>query len=114
VIVAILILVSGFRVTKDAFHILMEGAPEQIDPEKLKETLKAIPMVKEVHDLHIWTITSGYPVLSCHITMFEDGVHDEVLSRVQKVLHDDFEIEHSTIQVEKEGIGCPSPHGTCN
>ncbi|OIK16369.1 cation transporter [Bacillus sp. MUM 116] len=114
VIVAILIIFSGFRVTKDSFHILMEGAPEQIDMKKVKAALAGIPMVEEVHDLHIWTITSGYPILSCHITIHDDGVHDEILSYSQKILHDQFEIEHSTIQIEKAAIGCPSPHGTCN
>jgi cobalt-zinc-cadmium efflux system protein len=114
VIVAVLILISGSRITKDSFHILMEGAPSQIDMNRVKEALSNIPMVKEVHDLHIWTITSGYPVLSCHITILDDGTHDEILSQSQGILHDEFHIEHSTIQVEKETNGCPSPHGTCN
>jgi cobalt-zinc-cadmium efflux system protein len=114
VIVSALILISAFRVTKDSFHILMEGAPEQIDGEQVKKVLGKIPMVKEVHDLHIWTITSGYPILSCHLTIADQGVHDEVLSCAQKILHDEFAIEHSTIQVERAANGCPSPHGTCN
>lgn len=114
VIVAVLILISGYRVTKDSFHILMEGAPTQIDTEKVKKALSSVPLVKEVHDLHIWTITSGYPVLSCHITIFDDGIHDDILKQSQKILHDEFHIEHSTIQVEKAANGCPSPHGTCN
>ena len=75
VIVAVLIIISGFRVTKDSFHILMEGAPTQIDIQQVKEALSKIPLVKEVHDLHIWTITSGYPVLSCHITILDDSHH---------------------------------------
>jgi cobalt-zinc-cadmium efflux system protein len=114
VIVSALILISAFRVTKESFHILMEGAPEQIDGEQVKKVLGKIPMVKEVHDLHIWTITSGYPILSCHLTIADHGVHDEVLSCAQKILHDEFAIEHSTIQVERAANGCPSPHGTCN
>lgn len=114
VIVSALILISAFRVTKESFHILMEGAPEQIDGEQVKKVLGKIPMVKEVHDLHIWTITSGYPVLSCHLTIADYGIHDEVLSCAQKILHDEFAIEHSTIQVERAANGCPSPHGTCN
>ncbi|CRK81441.1 cation diffusion facilitator family transporter [Neobacillus massiliamazoniensis] len=114
VIVSALILISAFRVTKESFHILMEGAPEQIDGEQVKKVLGRIPMVKEVHDLHIWTITSGYPILSCHLTIADHGVHDEVLSCAQKILHDEFAIEHSTIQVERAANGCPSPHGTCN
>ncbi|WML30077.1 cation diffusion facilitator family transporter [Neobacillus sp. OS1-32] len=114
VIVAGLILVSGGRVTKDSFHILMEGSPTEIDANEVKAALGQIPLVREVHDLHIWTITSGYPVLSCHITIADEGVHDEILAQSQKILHDHFDIEHSTVQIEKETNGCPSPHGTCN
>jgi cobalt-zinc-cadmium efflux system protein len=114
VIVAFLITVSGWRVLKESFQILMEGAPEQLDLKGVKDALCKIPMVIEVHDLHIWTISSGYPVLSCHITIQDEGVHDTVLLESQKILHDQFEIEHSTIQVEKSAHGCPSPHGTCN
>ncbi|MED3622864.1 cation diffusion facilitator family transporter [Neobacillus thermocopriae] len=114
IIVAVLILISGYRVTKDSFHVLMEGAPTQIDMNQVKAALGRIPFVKEVHDLHIWTITSGYPVLSCHITIADEAQHDEILAQSQKILHDEFHIDHSTIQVEKETRGCPSPHGTCN
>lgn len=114
VIVGVLISISGWRVMKESFHVLMEGAPVQIDMKQVRTALCGLPMVKEVHDLHVWTITSGYPVLSCHITIFDDGIHDDVLAQSQKVLHDQFDIDHSTIQVEKAANGCPSPHGTCN
>lgn len=113
VIVAVLIIISGWRVTKDSFHVLMEGTPEQVEIEKVKTALADLPGVCDVHDLHVWTITSGYPVLSCHLVI-SDGDHDEVLHDAQKLLHDDFSIEHSTIQVESKESGCPSPHGTCN
>lgn len=114
VIVGILVAISGSRVIKESFHVLMEGAPAQMDLQQVKEALCEVPNVMEVHDLHVWTITSGYPVLSCHLTILDDGITDAVLLQSQKVLHDQFDIEHSTIQVEKEGSGCPSPHGTCN
>jgi cobalt-zinc-cadmium efflux system protein len=114
VIVGVLIMISGWRVIKESYQVLMEGAPKQIDMLQVKEALCNLPMVKEVHDLHVWTITSGYPVLSCHITITDHGIHDEILLQSQKILHDEFDIEHSTIQVEKAANGCPSPHGTCN
>jgi cobalt-zinc-cadmium efflux system protein len=114
VIVAALVLVSGYRVTLDSFHVLMEGAPAQLDLEKMKAALLKIPAVCDLHDLHVWTITSGYPVLSCHIAISEDGNHDDILKKAQKLLHDDFGIEHSTIQVERAEKGCPNPHGSCN
>jgi cobalt-zinc-cadmium efflux system protein len=114
VIVAGLVLVSGWRVTKDSFHILMEGAPQELDSDKVKVALLNIPSVNELHDLHVWTITSGYPVLSCHLAISEAGNHDDVLKSAQKLLHDTFGIEHSTIQVERAENGCPNPHGSCN
>jgi cobalt-zinc-cadmium efflux system protein len=114
VIVGVLIMISGWRVIKESYQVLMEGAPKQIDMLQVKEALCNLPMVKEVHDLHVWTITSGYPILSCHITITDHGIHDEILLQSQKILHDEFDIEHSTIQVEKAANGCPSPHGTCN
>ncbi len=114
VIVAFLIIVSGFRVTKDSFHILMEGAPTNIESEKVKSSLMTIPCVNDVHDLHVWSITSGMPMLTCHISISDDVSHDSVLSKAQSLLHDEFGIDHSTIQVEQEAIGCASPHGTCN
>lgn len=113
-IVAVLIIISGWRVTKDSFHILMEGAPAQIKLEDVKGALGKIAGVTEVHDLHIWSITSGIPMLSCHIAISEDSVHDQILEQAQGILHDNFGIEHSTIQVERNVLGCPNPHQGCN
>jgi len=113
VIVAVLIVISGMRVTKASFHILMEGAPAQIQLEEVKASLGKITNVKEVHDLHIWSITSGMPMLSCHIAITGADVHDTVLREAQVLLHDDFGIEHSTIQVENNEEGCPNHH-SCN
>lgn len=114
VIVAILILISGWRVMKESFHILMEGTPANLEMEKVKSALLKIPAVTEVHDMHIWSITSGMPMLSCHMVIEGEAVHDTILHRAQTILHDDFEIEHSTIQIEKIEHGCPNHHGSCN
>ncbi|MED3689684.1 cation diffusion facilitator family transporter [Peribacillus butanolivorans] len=114
VVVAILIIISGIRVVRDSFHILMEGTPYQVDMEEVKTSLKELPNVSDVHDLHIWTITSGFLTMSCHVVIDENGNHDTVLAEVQKLLHDQFGIEHSTIQVERQEVGCPNPHETCN
>lgn len=114
IVVAVLIIVSGWRVTKDSVHVLMEGTPNQIDINKVKKALCKLPGVQEVHDLHLWTITSAYPVLSCHLVISHEGEHDNVLHSAQSILHEEFSIDHSTIQVERQENGCPSPHGCCN
>ncbi|WP_071459033.1 cation diffusion facilitator family transporter [Bacillus massilinigeriensis] len=114
VIVAALVLMSGWRVTKDSYHILMEGVPEALHPDEIKPALMEMPYVKDVHDLHVWSITSGVPMLSCHITISAYGEHDVILNEAQTLLHDKFGLDHCTIQVEREELGCPSHHGTCN
>jgi cobalt-zinc-cadmium efflux system protein len=114
VIVAILILISGYRVTRDSLHILMEGAPHHLETEKIKNALMTIPSVKNVHDFHLWSITSGMPMFTCHISISENGCHQSVLQQAQSMLHDEFGIEHCTIQVEQAAHGCASPHGSCN
>ena len=113
IVVAILIIISGWRVTKDSFHILMEGTPLNIDVSKVKETIMNIPDVKEVHDLHVWSITSDFPALSCHVVREPSADYQDVLQRVKKVLHDEFEIHHTTIQVDDEAVGCQD-EGHCN
>ncbi|WP_108670604.1 cation diffusion facilitator family transporter [Peribacillus acanthi] len=114
VIVAILVLISGWRVTKESIHVLMEGTPRQLDLDKIKESLLKISGVEDVHDLHTWSITSDFIMLSCHMSISDRNGHDEVLHKAQDILHDSYHIEHSTIQIEHIERGCPSYHGTCN
>ncbi|WP_174730424.1 cation diffusion facilitator family transporter [Mesobacillus harenae] len=113
-IVAVLIIISGWRVLKDSFHVLMEGTPTDVNVDKIKLALKRIRHIEDIHDLHIWSITSGIPMLSCHLSISEYGNHDEILHEAQAILHDIFGIDHSTIQVETSEHGCPNYHGTCN
>jgi cobalt-zinc-cadmium efflux system protein len=112
--VAILIIISGWRVTKESFHVLMEGTPEQIKLEEIRAALMNIPNVSDVHDVHVWSITSGMFMLSGHITVEGDSMHDQVLHQAQALLHEKFSIDHSTLQVEGADSGCPCAHGPCN
>jgi cobalt-zinc-cadmium efflux system protein len=106
IIVALLIIISGFRVTKESFHILMEGSPSHINVAKVKVALMEIPEVKDVHDLHVWSITSDFPALSCHIVKEHDAKYQTVLTNAKKILQDQFHIEHTTIQIDEAAIGC--------
>ncbi|MEC1588711.1 cation diffusion facilitator family transporter [Bacillus sonorensis] len=103
IIAALLVLVSGFRVTKESVHILMEGKPEHIDTDTLKKGILSIPSVKDIHDLHIWSITSDFPSLSCHVVVSEDGDRDRILQQVSEYLRKEFRLEHVTVQIEGEG-----------
>ncbi|MFN2744173.1 MULTISPECIES: cation diffusion facilitator family transporter [Bacillus] len=111
VLVAILVLVSGWRITKDAVHVLMEGKPKHIDMELLRKGVLSIPSVKDVHDLHIWSITSDFPSLSCHVTVADNSDRDRILQQVSEYLRKEFNLKHVTIQIEGEKH---SHHDSCN
>ncbi|MGD6848245.1 cation diffusion facilitator family transporter [Rossellomorea aquimaris] len=104
VMVAILIVISGWRVTKDSIHILMEGTPKGIDMEDVKNSLAAAPGVIEVHDLHVWCITSGFTALSCHVVVGNEVNRDTILLRLSAYLEEEIGIHHSTIQVEGKSV----------
>lgn len=106
IIVALLILVSGWRVTKDAVHVLMEGTPAHISLSEVKTSLESIPSILDVHDLHVWSITSGYIALSCHIIVTEASDYQTVLETASQKLKQDFQINHTTIQIEEDVKGC--------
>jgi len=104
VVVAILILKSAWGVLTHSIHILMEGTPITIDQKEVKATLEEIEGVIDVHDLHIWTITSGIDSLTCHILIKDDHDSQEILQHSIDKIRDKFKIEHTTIQIEKSSI----------
>ncbi|OMF21657.1 cation transporter [Paenibacillus sp. FSL H8-0548] len=107
VIVALLILKSAWGMIQSTVHILMEGTPSHVDAKQVEKTLRQIAGVNDVHDLHIWTITSGLDSLSCHLTV-EDHIDCQiVLQEAIKVISADFHIEHTTIQIEKSQLKHP-------
>lgn len=104
ILVSILVIVSGWRVTRDTLHILMEGKPRNVDIEEIRSSLSGIQSVQNVHDLHVWTVTSDFPTLTCHITVERGTNTQRVLGEATKRIREQFHIEHVTIQVE-EGMG---------
>ena len=81
-------------------NILLEGTPVGLDVPKLEQALKSVPGVIDVHDLHVWTITSGVDAMSGHL-LVEDGTDEQVvLLEARTRLHEQFEIDHTTIQIE--------------
>ncbi len=104
VVVAILILKSAWGVLTHSIHILMEGTPITISQKEVKAALEEINGVIDVHDLHIWTITSGMDSLTCHILIKDDHDSQEILQQAIDKIRDKFKIEHTTIQIEKSAI----------
>ncbi|HJV47194.1 MAG TPA: cation diffusion facilitator family transporter [Bacillota bacterium] len=104
VLVALLILKSAWGVIKHTLHILMEGTPITINQDEVKTVLEKIEGVLNVHDLHIWTITSGLDSLSCHILIQDDMDSQEILQQAIHRIEEKFKIMHTTIQVEKSEL----------
>jgi cobalt-zinc-cadmium efflux system protein len=112
VLVTLIILRGAWNVIRSAVHILMEGTPETIDAGKVRESLLAIDGVIDLHDLHIWTITSGLNALSCHLRI-RDGQNEQlVLQEAIRRIEDGFRIRHATVQIEKSG--CRHAEPGCN
>ncbi|UOR11153.1 cation diffusion facilitator family transporter [Halobacillus amylolyticus] len=102
VIVAILVLISGWRVAQDAVHVLMEGTPKNVNIKDITNTIEAIPGILGIHDLHVWSITSGQNALSCHAVVTENLTIQEcqeLLRNVEDQLQNK-DIGHVTVQME--------------
>jgi cobalt-zinc-cadmium efflux system protein len=99
-LIAALMLHAAYGLLRASVRVMMEAAPEGIDPDEIGRTLAAQQGVAEVHDLHIWEVTSGFPAISAHIVV--DAGHDchEVRRALSKLLKDSFGLSHSTLQVE--------------
>ena len=104
IIVATLVLISGWRVTKESVHVLTEGSPLHVDVAELSRNLYTINGVKGIHDLHVWTITSGLEALSCHIVIAPDKNVQEMLLACKRVIHERLGIDHVTLQFESEDL----------
>lgn len=110
VLVALLILKSAWEVLKQSIHILMEGTPSTINKDETLQMLKDIDGVLDVHDLHIWSITSGLDSLSCHLDIDENEEEQVVLQRAIHLVRERYKIEHTTIQIEKPKLKHPQLH----
>jgi cobalt-zinc-cadmium efflux system protein len=104
-IVAALMLRSGYGLLRDSGRVLLEAAPRNLDPDEIGNALAAAPHVVEVHDLHVWEVTSGFPALSAHITVRSGCDTQSHRRQLAELLHDRFGIDHSTLQVEERHEG---------
>jgi len=104
VVVAALILRGAWGVVSQTVHILMEGTPASVDLDEVKRTLQSIEGVKDVHDLHVWTITSGLHSLSAHLLVDEGVDEQSVLQQAVHAMEDTFGLSHCTIQIETEDL----------
>jgi len=105
ILVAVMILWSSWILIRDAVDILLEGTPAHINIVTLREQLGHVDGVGSVHDLHVWTLTSGVLAMSCHVVAGNDAFsRTELLTRVNDVARERFHIDHTTVQIEERNI----------
>jgi cobalt-zinc-cadmium efflux system protein len=98
--VAAIMFRSAYGLLRDSGRILLEAAPAGLDTEQIGQAMAAEPEVENVHDLHLWEVTSGFPALSAHVLVREEADCHAERARLEEMLRERFEIEHVTLQVE--------------
>lgn len=116
-LITVLILVSAWRLVKESLDVLMEAAPGHVDMAALGREMRAVAGVVDVHDLHVWTLTSGYHAISAHVDVDETAHVQSVLRALQGLAQERFDLDHTTFQLEPRGAtheaepcaACPAP-----
>ena len=101
-IIAAIMLHSAWGLLKASGRIFLEAAPEGLDVQEIGEAMVAVGAVRQVHDLHVWEVTSGFPALSAHVLVGAGDDCHGTRMELEGMLHDRFEITHTTLQVEHE------------
>jgi len=111
-VIGVMIMRNAYVLVRDSTNILLEATPRQMELETIAKTIRSVDGVKGVHDLHVWTITSGLYSLSGHITVDTDSISQgsTILEKVAAKLKESFGIEHVTLQVEKETLESIQEH----
>ena len=104
VLISVVIVVGALKLVRDAVDVLLEAVPSHVDLSVVKELLLKVEGVRDVHDLHVWTIANGMYALSAHLVVGDPMVcnNDDILSAAKHELYDRFGIDHTTIQIESE------------
>jgi len=112
-VISVMIFWSSYRVIKEVVLIFLEAVPKGVDFDTVLEAITAIPKVRDVHDLHIWSLSSQEVALSCHVAIDEKDFQDgpNVIVAINRMLKEQFHIGHPTIQIEKHG--CDRPDLLC-
>ena len=108
--IGLFIVPRTWKLLREAVGVLLEGTPAGIDLAEVRRVMAGVEGVGDVHDLHVWTLTSGVHALSAHVVVGGGARWDDVLERVQTAVTTGLPIHHATIQVEPPGVACHEPH----
>jgi cobalt-zinc-cadmium efflux system protein len=102
-IVATIMLYASYGLLRESGRVFLEAAPRGMDVQQIGHALASAPGVVEVHDLHVWEVSSGFPALAAHVVVGRDCDCHAARLRLREILHDRFAIEHTTLQMDHEG-----------
>lgn len=108
--IGLLVLYSSIGILRDSAHILLEGRPKSASIEQVARAILSIEQVQEVHDIHVWSLGGSHYALSCHARIPDMHMDEceKILGAIRRKLADDFQIEHSTVQLERAGLPASS------
>jgi cobalt-zinc-cadmium efflux system protein len=106
ILIAIGIVVGAYRFLRESVDVLLESVPSEVDPAQVRQAIRAVPGVDDLHDLHIWTISSGFLAMSGHLTITGEREADAILAEANDRLARRFLIAHTTLQIESQRYPC--------
>jgi cobalt-zinc-cadmium efflux system protein len=110
VLIGLLVIYSSWRLLAESVSVLMESAPRGIDVDEVHRAMTGVPGVLAVHDLHVWSITTGLDCLSAHVVAADGHPHAALLKALRDTLHEQFGLDHLTVQIEPEGFEESATH----
>jgi len=99
--IAVVILLGTWGLFRESLHLAVHGVPKKVDPRQVMQFLESLPGVEQVHDLHIWALSTSETALTAHLVKPQLTDEDAMLAQIVQRLHDDFGIEHATLQIER-------------
>ena len=108
--IGLFILPRTWLLLREAVGVLLEGTPSDVNLTALRQSIGQLPGVSDVHDLHVWTLTSGVNAMSTHAVLVDDKQHDEILRAVRELASSKFKISHITVQLENEACAANETH----
>ncbi len=106
-IVALLVLYSSWNLVRESVDVLLEGTPRHLNIGKILGDLGSVQGVISVHDLHVWSISSNMPAMSCHVVLQRGSDRDAILAQLSLLMREKYRIQHTTIQIETENLILP-------
>ena len=111
IVIGGVIFIGGAKIIRESYLILMESVPEQFDLDSIRQDILSVEGVEDVHELHLWTITSDHFSLTAHVFIRKDSKHFSTVSAIDKMLTEKYGLEHSTIQIEHPAINEHGQYG---